>query len=336
MSTQSESVRRPSVELRTGTPYANLIAQQGQYARSVASYFGVPDRQVIPTAGTSGAIEAVRNHVYKVSPTKTPTVLTVSPGYWRAREAFEGLGFAVAEVRTQPRGFAIDESQLLERAAAEEPELIYLSLPNNPTGAVFDPELLLGGAPATSAVMLDLTLPSRSVDMKALVGGLVERFRGRRGLFVVGSTSKSHETAEHRIGWAVCASPDDADELRRENRNVVATAAIAEGIRRLQSRQTALEKIERSFALLREAEGEGAFEIVRPPRRVESGYVLIRVKPDLCRIRETLGERGINVMWGSEFGLTDDYIRLETLETPNVEIFVSAVLHGARPQTVEV
>jgi aspartate/methionine/tyrosine aminotransferase len=242
----------------------------------------------------------------------------------------------VVDVKTQPSGFAIVESQLLERAEAENPELIYLSLPNNPTGAIFKPEQLLDGIRATTAIVLDLTLPSGTLDAKALVNSLCERYYGRKGLFLIGSTSKSHETAEYRIGWVICASPDDAAELRKENRNVVSTIAIAEGIKQLQKRPTAIEKIEQSFALLREAEGAGTFEIVRPHQHVESGYVLIRSRMEVSKIREALAAQGIRVMWGSEFGLTDEYIRLETLESSNIKVFVETIRRSANRQPLGV
>jgi hypothetical protein len=38
-----------------------------------------------------------------------------------------------------------------------------------------------------------------------------------------------------------------------------------------------------------------------------------------------LDQRDIRVMWGSEFGLSDQYVRLETLEPQNIAIFVDTV-----------
>ena len=82
----------PRVELRTGTPYANLIANQRLFAATVGEYFGVSPDDCVPTTGATGAIEAVRNHVFRTRLKARPTVLTVCPGYWRARESFEGFG----------------------------------------------------------------------------------------------------------------------------------------------------------------------------------------------------------------------------------------------------
>src|ERR1044072_5268536 len=50
------------VELRTGTPYANLISNQILSASALAEHFNISPGDIIPSAGTTGAIEAVRNH----------------------------------------------------------------------------------------------------------------------------------------------------------------------------------------------------------------------------------------------------------------------------------
>jgi aspartate/methionine/tyrosine aminotransferase len=322
------------VELRTGTPYANLLVNHRLFTASVADYFGVSPDDCIPTPGATGAIEAVRNHVFRTRLAASPTVLTVCPGYWRARESLEGFGFRIINLRTEPFGFAIAEAMLVARAEETKPDLLYLSLPNNPTGAIFNPEAVIAGVPEKTAVILDLTLPSRAINARVLTGELYRKFRGRRNLFLVGSTSKSHGTAEYRIGWAVCANSDDAAHLKTENRNVVASISAMEAIRQLERGSTAIESIENSFALLRSGEKEGWFELVAPERRTETGYVLIRARADVEELRKVLDQRGIRVMWGSEFGLTDQYVRLETLEPGNIKIFVEAVCHKRRKRSL--
>ena len=324
----------PRVELRTGTPYANLIANQRLFAATVGEYFGVSPDDCVPTTGATGAIEAVRNHVFRTRLKARPTVLTVCPGYWRARESFEGFGFEMIDLRTEPFGFAIDEAALVSKAEETNPDLLYLSLPNNPTGAIFDPEVIVSAAPEKMAVVIDLTLPSREIDARALTRRLYRKFGGRRNLFLVGSTSKSHGTAEYRIGWAVCANSEDAERLRKENRSGVASVSIVEAIKQLERGSTVMGLIESSFALLRGGEKWGGFELVTPERMAETGYVLIRARACAEELRSVFDRRGIRVMWGSEFGLSDEYIRLETLEPRNIKIFVEAVNNLPHEKTV--
>src|SRR3989440_3708104 len=268
----------PRVELRTGTPYANLIANQRLFAATVGEYFGVSPDDCVPTTGATGAIEAIRNHVFRARLKACPTVLTVCPGYWRARESFEGFGFEMIDLHTEALGFTIDETALVAKAEETNPDLLYLSLPNNPTGAVFDPEVIIAGVPEKTAVIIDLTLPSRAIDARALTRRLYRKFGGRRNLFLVGSTSKSHGTAEYRIGWAVCANSEDAERLRKENRSGVASVSILEAIKQLERGSTVMVLIESSFALLRDGEKWGGFELVTPERMAETGYVLSRAR----------------------------------------------------------
>lgn len=319
------------VELRTGTPYANLLANHRLFVAAVGDYFGVGRDDCIPTPGATGAIEAVRNHVFRTRLKSGPTVLTVCPDYWRARESFAGFGFRVIDLHTEPFGFAIPEAMIVAKAKETKPDVVYLSLPNNPTGAIFDPEIVIAGAPEETAVVIDLTLPCRAIDARTLTRELYQKFRGRRNLFLAGSTSKSHGTAEYRIGWVICANSDDAAQLKNENRNVVASDSIREAMAQLERGSTVLGLIESSFVLLRDGEKEGAFELITPERKAETGYVLIRARTGAEELRSVLDERGIRVMWGSEFGLSDQYVRLETLEPQNIMIFVETINNTARP-----
>lgn len=328
MSTPSNSARHYTVsrvELRTGRPYANLMRDHALYCDAVAEHFGVSPGDVIPTPGATGAIELTRTHVFKQSPTKHPTVMTVTPGYWRARESFQGLGFKVSEIRTQPAGFTIDEATVIERAKAEVPELLYLSLPNNPTGATFDPDLIARELPAETAFVLDMTLPSLELDTRALLGKMYRAYRGRRNLFLIGSTSKTHETAELRAGWIVCANPEDAAELNAEYRNSVACIAIRESMRQLGKPPTVTEKVRESHRLLEAAEELKVLSIVRPRSRTKSAYVLIDLHVDAELLRRTLAENDISVVWGGYLGLSDRYIRLEMSEPAGLKEFLDAV-----------
>ena len=321
----SHPTTKPHVELRTGTPYANLNAAQARFAQTLGDQWHVDPNKIIPTFGATGAIEAVRNHVLKLSSKKQPAVLTVSPGYWRARESFGGLGFKLLDIATEPNRFAISEEIVIERTREARPDLIYLSLPNNPTGAIFDPLAIVSGVPAETAILFDLTLPCRDLNVGELTRKVCESFNERSNLFLAGSTSKSHETAEYRVGWTVCVAGEDAVQLRGENRSGVSTVGIAEAIRCVVGPPTVLDKIDQSFAFLEKGAAGGKFAIITPPRRARTTYVLIELLVPSERVRKILDDQGIQVMWGSDFGLTDRHIRLETIEHPNIEIFVTTI-----------
>lgn len=311
-------------DLRTGSPYASLLNNQRRFAADVGNYFGVSGEDVIPTSGAMGAIEAIRNHIFRLVLEPNPVLLTVSPGYWRARESFHGFGFKIATVETIQNGFDIDEATLIRRASELQPAVVYLSLPNNPTGAIFDAALLVAGIPERTSVILDFTLPGRQLDTRGVVNHLYRQFQGRSKLFFVGSTSKSHNTAEYRIGWAICPNSEDAELLRQENRNVVSSVSVEEAAGRLNQASPVRVKIEKSFCMLRERAG-AAFQLVEPARRVESSYTLIRFFGDAGILRNALAQHRIAVMWGTEFGLPEDFIRLEVSEPENVQALISVL-----------
>jgi aspartate/methionine/tyrosine aminotransferase len=145
---------------------------------------------------------------------------------------------------------------------------------------------------------------------------------------VVGSTSKSHNTAEYRIGWVICASSEDAAQLRQENRNVVSYLSVEKASSELAKEPYINDCIERSFQLLKQMEGGFEFRLVEPARRAQSSYVLIESLGDAEVLRSSLRQHGISVMWGTEFDLTDRYFRLEVSEPDNVRVFIDALRTG--------
>ena len=112
------------VELRTGTPYANLMARPAAVRRRLSDYFDVCQDDCIPTAGRHRRpLRRSEIMLFRTTLKAYPTVLTVCPDYWRARESFEGLGFKVIDVHTEPFGFAITEAMLVAKAKETNPDL---------------------------------------------------------------------------------------------------------------------------------------------------------------------------------------------------------------------
>lgn len=312
------------VDLKLGEPYSKLVRYQELFAQTAGVKWGIDGERIIPLPGTTGAIEAVRNHVLKRVGCQ-PRLLTVSPEYWRARESFKALGFKITEIPTDESGFAIDEGRVIASASSHMPDLLYLSLPNNPTGALFDASCIIRAIPEQTAVLIDLTLPSTGRPGTEVMTMLYTDVKDRPGVFFAGSTSKSHRTAEYRIGWLVCANAVDAAELRQENRNVVSVQAIEEGLRQLNAPVLVAKEIHKSFVHLRQAECDGLVDIVRPKVCAEACYVLVHVRMDLRMARECLIARRIHVMWGHEIGLAEGFVRLETSVPDNIAVFVEAL-----------
>ena len=151
----------------------------------------------------------------------------------------------------------------------------------NAFSAIFDAAAIVEAIPEQTAVILDLTLPGPQLDARELVGHLYRRFQGRSRLFLIGSTSKSHNTAEYRIGWAICARSEDAALLRKENRNVVSSIAVEEAVRRLRQPSPVNVLIEGSFCLLRGPQGRHS-SLFSPPGKqspVMCSFAFVMIPP---------------------------------------------------------
>src|SRR5437660_328499 len=238
------------VELRVGVPYANLLAHQQLFVEALGRHFHLDPAYILPTAGTTGAIEAVRNHVLKMSKSHEPVVYMLFPEYWRAKESFLGLDFQLREASIERENFLIDEQNVVKEVRDILPDLLYFSLPNNPTGAIFLPEIIIEHLPEHTSVIVDLTLPSADFDLQTVLPLLHRRFAEKRNLFLAGSFSKSHRAAEHRIGWLIGSRLQQMRMLREENRNVISTFAIQQGLQCLDQKSPSVESIKRSFAFL--------------------------------------------------------------------------------------
>jgi histidinol-phosphate/aromatic aminotransferase/cobyric acid decarboxylase-like protein len=314
-------------ELATGLPYARLIAYQRVFARELGARLDIDPGLILPTAGSMGGIEAVRNHLLLAVGPERRTALTVRPGYWRARQSLEGGGFTVHDHPLEPVTFDLDEDAFLARADELRPALVYLSLPNNPTGATFDAVRLAAELPASTAVLFDLTLPAAERSVVEPLARLHRESAGRRGLFFVASTSKSHGTAEDRVGWVVASHAEDGAALERENRNVVSIPALDRCLERMDETAPTVARVAESHAQLEAAEAAGAIELVRPRRRVRSCYALVRPAVGSRRALEALEAAGVRVMPGAACGAGDDLLRLE-LSEPAAVARCLAVLVG--------
>lgn len=79
-------VQSQHVDLRVGLPYANLLVHQQRFVQALGQHFRVNPACIIPTVGATGAIEAVRNHVFKTSKQHTPVVYMLSLAILREGE----------------------------------------------------------------------------------------------------------------------------------------------------------------------------------------------------------------------------------------------------------
>lgn len=71
------------------------------------------------------------------------TLLTVEPGFVMYRMIATFCGMRYQGVALNPDDFSLDAEQLLQAIEQHQPALIFIAYPNNPTGNLFDEEVLL-------------------------------------------------------------------------------------------------------------------------------------------------------------------------------------------------
>jgi aspartate/methionine/tyrosine aminotransferase len=130
----------PARELPLGDPRAvDEFGAHGRFAAAVARRYAVPEHEVVPCLGASGALHAA----YTALLPRGARVLVERPVYEPLWRVAEGLGYDVDFFeRTPEAGYAVAVDAVLA-ALRPETRLVVLSNPHNPSGAVCDDDRLI-------------------------------------------------------------------------------------------------------------------------------------------------------------------------------------------------
>lgn len=151
-----------------------------ELAEAAQAYYGAP--RMLPVAGTQAAIQAL--------PRLRPRgqVVVSAPSYAEHAYCWTQAGHMVREV-------AYDQ---LERMI-DEADVVVVCNPNNPTGAMITPDVLLGWAERLAARNAWLVVDEAFGD--TLPQASVARWTGRPGLIVLRSVGKFFGLAGLRLGF---------------------------------------------------------------------------------------------------------------------------------------
>lgn len=148
--------------------------------KAAQDYYGAP--RMLPVAGTQTAIQAlprVRAHA---------RVVVSAPSYAEHAHAWTQAGYAVREVPYERLEQNLDEA-----------EVMVVCNPNNPTGTMVAPELLLAWAQRLAARGGWLVVDEAFGDVVPQAS--VAHWSGRRGLIVLRSVGKFFGLAGLRLGF---------------------------------------------------------------------------------------------------------------------------------------
>lgn len=250
-------------------------------------------------------------------------VLVLGPTYGEYARAVRLCGGEVRTCNAQARDYFAPSSEEIECQLAQA-GVVFLCNPNNPTGAVCAPEVVVSWArrhPQTLFVV-DEAYQAFVPDLSSLVGARVEN------LLVLRSMTKDYALTGLRIGYAVGSASvvkGLADVRPPWSVNAVAQAAAEAALgdeRHLIESLAKLEAAKEVFVQRLRNLGMDVFPSA-------AHFFLVRVGNGPC-FREKLLKRGILVRNAASFGLPD-FVRLATRRPEHNALFCARVYNEQAP-----
>ncbi len=216
------------------------------------------------------------------------TIVAPDPSFVMYRMIAKFAGYRFVGVPLDARDFSLDADIMLQAILREQPAIVFIAHPNNPTGNLVDPGLI---------EEIAATAPGLVVIDEAYGPFTHSSFLGRVGewpnLVVMGTVSKLG-LAGLRLGFLAGPQPwvDEFDKLRLPyNINVLTQATARFALEHMDEfrRQTALicEERARVIAALEQQPGVTVYPS-------EANFVLFRVqKPGAPEVVQGLRERGV-------------------------------------------
>ena len=220
----------------------------------------------------------------------------------------------------EEKGFFPDGS-IADRIRREEPDLVFLCNPNNPTGILYPPELLMdileacqetGARLAVDECFLDFVHPGKASSMV----NHIERFPE---LFILKAFTKNYGMPGVRLGYGISSDPDLLERMRRNtqpwNVSMIAQRAGLAALQDTEHIQKGLDIVEEERRFLSDALAERGFIVCRG----EANFILFRTGKncaDLLKKRKTtlfreLLDKRILIRDCSTFaGLREGYYRI--------------------------
>ena len=288
-----------------------------QLVEAIAEFEAV-DKQYILCG--SGAAELIYAYCAAVRP---KTALELAPTFSEYSLGLQRVGCRVKHYYLTPdNDFTLDEHFLyhLEDTA---PEAVFLCNPNNPTGALIDPELLKKILDFCKTAGIRLFIDECFLDLSDDGVSMKRYLRDDPNLFVLKAFTKSYCMAGSRLGYCLCA---DAELLTAMAREVqpwnVSSLAQAAGVAALKEEvflQKTKELIQKERPWLK-ARLE-SFGFRECPSEVN--YLLFQGPTDLHR---KLTEKGIAIRNCDNYpGLTAGWYRIAVRRHEENEALIAAV-----------
>jgi hypothetical protein len=291
----------------------------------VAARHGIPEGQVLITAGAAGALFLVALLC------GDGEIVVGRPCYPPAIDAVRGVGARVVTVRSRfDDGYRIDLGAFAG-SLSPRTRLVMFASPQNPSGvAITESEAgqmlaIMSGTCPEALLLIDETFREATYGDAAPAA----TFAGRSPrLLTCGSLSKAHGAPGLRIGWLTVPDPGLHDQLRLAKFNSSLSCGVIDEFLAVRLLSRADEVLAERGAFMAAARGmverwlkghDGRLQWVRP----EAGaFCCLRLDPDafgpgdIDRFHSRLAREQALVARGPWFGDSDSIIRLGLAHEP--------------------
>lgn len=301
------------VDLRRGELYTEIVRAATALQRAAANAYRVETVQVQPNFGTNGSIDTLlmATMLRELDAGTRGGMLVATPTYYYTCQAAMNRRLRV-HAEPLDENFALDAAKFVRRIHAEQPSLVMLVTPNNPTGTpIPDADLLhiIDETPDDTWIAVDRTLVNTAPEISTRA--LLERC-AHKNVAVLHSFSKYKSFSHLRIGISVFSNPAMARAalpvmplgVPLEGCIRAAAAIVEEG--EIRPNADVVARIDENQAVLREFAQRHGIRISHA-----TGNFVVVVMPEglsSTLVTKSLAGCGIDVMDGMEFPHPDDRI----------------------------
>ncbi len=287
-----------------------------QLRNLLASHLGIESSNIIVG---NGSMEIIRLITCVFLTRETPSLIAI-PTFGEYEVACHIAGSRVIDYRTDPsNGFKVDIGSFVKLIIENQPAVVFLCNPNNPTGTQMSPEDIdrVLTACNNSLLVVDEAYISFATDPWSAIA-LVNQ----GNVAIIRSMTKDYALAGLRLGYAV-ARTDIIDLLRKVcppwNVNTIAQNAGAVALEDKAHLERCKQDIREAKAFL----SQSLHEMGLRPLPSSTHFFLINVG-NAVRFRSRLLQYGIMVRDCTSFGLPE-YVRISPRSIPECERLVQAI-----------
>lgn len=174
--------------------------------KQMADVYGVDAEQLIVGNGSSEMLELI----LKTYVEPGDVVLSLEPSFvmYRVYGTIHNAQFKAVPLK---RDFALDLVALIESIKRDQPAVIFLCSPNNPTGLTLEPDVIDAVLRATEGIVI---LDEAYIEFASHAVSYASKTKQTPRLIVLRTMSKAYGLAGARVGCLI-AHPDRAQEMNR-------------------------------------------------------------------------------------------------------------------------